>query len=168
MPEKIRIRITVNDVPHDVLVEPRTLLVDFLRDELELTGTHAGCEQGVCGACTVLLDGETTRSCLLFAAQLDGASVRTVESLASPDGTLHPIQRAFTENHGLQCGFCTPGMLMAACELLERIPLPEPADVKESLSGNLCRCTGYQNIVRSVCAAGYLLGSETVSTGAGA
>jgi aerobic-type carbon monoxide dehydrogenase small subunit (CoxS/CutS family) len=157
MSEKVRISITVNGRTHDTLVEPRTLLVDFLRDELELTGTHAGCEQGVCGACTVLLDGEATRSCLLFAAQLDGAAVRTVESLATPDGTLHPIQRAFTENHGLQCGFCTPGMLMAACELLERTPLPEPADVREALSGNLCRCTGYQNIVRSVCAAGPLL-----------
>src|SRR6476661_2669673 len=126
MPDKIRISVTVNDTAHDVLVEPRTLLVDFLRDGLELTGTHAGCEQGVCGACTVLVDGEPTRSCLVFAAQLDGATVRTVESLASPDGTLDPIQRAFTENHGLQCGFCTPGMLMAACELLDRIPLPEP------------------------------------------
>ena len=108
MPDKIRVRVTVNDVEHDVLLEPRTLLIDFLRDELALTGTHAGCEQGVCGACTVLLNGEATRSCLLFAAQLDGASVRTVESLASPDGTLHPLQQAFTENHGLQCGFCTP------------------------------------------------------------
>jgi aerobic-type carbon monoxide dehydrogenase small subunit (CoxS/CutS family) len=161
MPEKIRISITVNDVAHDVLVEPRTLLVDFLRDQLELTGTHAGCEQGVCGACTVLLDGETTRACLVFAAQLDGATVRTVESLAATDGTLHPIQRAFTENHGLQCGFCTPGMLMAACELLEHTPLPEPDDVTEAISGNLCRCTGYQNIVRSVCAAGRLLAAET-------
>ncbi|MQA16748.1 MAG: 2Fe-2S iron-sulfur cluster binding domain-containing protein [Pseudonocardiaceae bacterium] len=157
MPDKIRISLTVNGVGHDVLVEPRMLLVDFLRDELQLTGTHAGCEQGVCGACTVLLDGETTRSCLLFAAQLDGSSVRTVESLARPDGSLHPIQRAFTENHGLQCGFCTPGMLMAACELLEHTPLPEPEDVKDALSGNLCRCTGYQNIVRSVCAAGRVL-----------
>ncbi|HWM01309.1 MAG TPA: (2Fe-2S)-binding protein [Actinophytocola sp.] len=171
MPDKIRVRVTVNDVEHDVLVEPRTLLIDFLRDELALTGTHAGCEQGVCGACTVLLDGEATRSCLLFAAQLDGASVRTVESLASPDGTLHPIQRAFTENHGLQCGFCTPGMLMAACELLERTPQPDAHDVEESLSGNLCRCTGYQNIVRSVHAAGRLLATENLThtgTGAGA
>ena len=173
MPEKIRVRLMVNDVAYDALVEPRTLLIDFLRDELALTGTHAGCEQGVCGACTVVLDGEATRSCLLFAAQLDGATVRTVESLANPDGTLHPIQRAFTENHGLQCGFCTPGMLMAASELLDRIPLPGPADVKESLSGNLCRCTGYQNIVRSVCAAGPLIAAEnesaaTVTTGAGA
>jgi carbon-monoxide dehydrogenase small subunit len=161
MPDRIRISVTVNDTAHDVLVEPRTLLVDFLRDGLELTGTHAGCEQGVCGACTVLVDGEPLRSCLVFAAQLDGATIRTVESLASPDGTLDPIQRAFTENHGLQCGFCTPGMLMAACELLDRIPLPEPDDVRESLSGNLCRCTGYQNIVRSVCAAGALRAAET-------
>ena len=109
MPDKIRIAVTVNGTAHDVLVEPRTLLLDFLRDELALTGAHAGCEQGVCGACTVLVDGEPTRACLMFAAQLDGAEVTTVESLASPDGTLHPIQRAFTENHGLQCGFCTPG-----------------------------------------------------------
>jgi aerobic carbon-monoxide dehydrogenase small subunit len=160
MPEKIRISITVNDVAHDELVEPRTLLVDFLRDQLELTGTHAGCEQGVCGACTVLLDGETTRACLVFAAQLDGATVRTVESLAATDGTLHPIQRAFTENHGLQCGFCTPGMLMAACELLEHTPLPEPEDVREALGGNLCRCTGYQNIVNAVCAAGPMMAAS--------
>jgi carbon-monoxide dehydrogenase small subunit len=163
MTDQVRITLTVNGVPHDALVEPRMLLIDFLRDELALTGTHAGCEQGVCGACTVLLDGAATRSCLLFAAQLDGASVRTVESLATPDGRLHPIQRAFTENHGLQCGFCTPGMLMAACELLEHIALPEPADVQEALSGNLCRCTGYQNIVRSVCAAGRLITAEATS-----
>ena len=153
MPDKIRVRLTVNDVVHDVLLEPRTLLIDFLRDELALTGTHAGCEQGVCGACTVLVDGEATRSCLLFAVQLDGASVRTVESLAGPDGVLHPLQQAFTENHGLQCGFCTPGMLMAACALLERTPQPETQDIEESLSGNLCRCTGYQNIVRAVLSA---------------
>ena len=154
MPDKIRIAVTVNGAAHDVLVEPRTLLLDFLRDELALTGAHAGCEQGACGACTVLVDGEPTRSCLMFAAQLDGAEVTTVESLANPDGTLHPVQRAFTENHGLQCGFCTPGMLLAACALLEHNPHPEPSDVREALSGNLCRCTGYQNIVRSVVAAG--------------
>jgi carbon-monoxide dehydrogenase small subunit len=159
-PEKVRIRLTVNDVPHDLLVEPRTLLADLLRGELELTGTHLGCEQGVCGSCTVLVDGTATRSCLVFAAQLDGASVRTVESLAATDGTLHPIQRAFHENHGLQCGFCTPGMLMAACELLERTAEPDPDDVREALGGNLCRCTGYQNIVRSVCAAGRLMAAE--------
>jgi carbon-monoxide dehydrogenase small subunit len=154
MPDKVRIAITVNGTAHDVLVETRTLLLDFLRDELALAGAHAGCEQGVCGACTVLVDGEPTRGCLIFAAQLDGASITTVESLARPDGTLHPLQRAFTENHGLQCGFCTPGMLMAACALLDRNPHPEAEDVREALSGNLCRCTGYQNIVRSVCAAG--------------
>jgi aerobic carbon-monoxide dehydrogenase small subunit len=154
MPEKVRLRLRVNDVDHDVLVEPRTLLLDLLRDELDLPGTHAGCEQGVCGACTVLLDGEATRSCLLFAAQMEGAEVRTVESLAAPDGTLHPIQQAFTDHHGLQCGFCTPGMLMATAELLEHTPLPTPDDVKEALGGNICRCTGYQGIVRSVCAAG--------------
>ncbi|HTF54284.1 MAG TPA: (2Fe-2S)-binding protein [Pseudonocardia sp.] len=174
MPEKIRITITVNDVLHDVLVEPRMLLVDFLRESLELPGTHVGCEQGVCGACTVLVDGGATRSCLVFAAQLDGATVRTVESLASPDGTLHPIQRAFTENHGLQCGFCTPGMLMATCELLEHSPAPEPGEVTEALGGNLCRCTGYQNILRSVGAASRMLAAEAgtptlpVSTGASA
>ncbi|MGD9988352.1 (2Fe-2S)-binding protein [Pseudonocardia sp.] len=153
-PEKVRIRITVNDVAHDLLVEPRTLLADLLRGDLQLTGTHIGCEQGVCGACTVLVDGAATRSCLVFAAQLDGTAVRTVESLAGADGTLHPIQQAFHENHGLQCGFCTPGMLMGACELLERTAEPDPDEVREALGGNLCRCTGYQNIVRSVCAAG--------------
>ncbi|RTL67701.1 MAG: (2Fe-2S)-binding protein [Pseudonocardiaceae bacterium] len=159
-PEKVRIRITVNDTAHDLLVEPRTLLADLLRGELELTGTHVGCEQGVCGACTVLVDGAATRSCLVFAAQLDGATVQTVESLAGADGTLHPIQQAFHENHGLQCGFCTPGMLMGACELLERTTAPEPDDVREALGGNLCRCTGYQNIVKSVCAAGAALATE--------
>ena len=157
MPDKVRLSITVNGVEHDVLVEPRTLLLDFLRDELELNGAHAGCEHGVCAACTVLVNGEATRSCLMFAAQVEGADVRTVESLAAPDGTLHPIQRAFMEEHGLQCGFCTPGMLMAACELLEHTPSPAPDDVREALGGNICRCTGYQNIVNAVCAAGPML-----------
>jgi len=160
MPEKVRLAVTVNGVDHDVLVEPRTLLLDFLRDELELNGAHAGCEHGVCGACTVLVDGEATRSCLMFAAQVEGAEVRTVESLASADGTLHPIQQAFTQEHGLQCGFCTPGMIMAACELLEHTPLPEPEQVREALGGNLCRCTGYQTIVNAVCAAGPLLAAS--------
>jgi aerobic-type carbon monoxide dehydrogenase small subunit (CoxS/CutS family) len=157
MPDKVRLKITVNGDEHDVLVEPRTLLLDFLRDELDLKGAHAGCEHGVCAACTVLVDGEATRSCLMFAAQLDGAEVRTVESLAAADGTLHPIQQAFMQEHGLQCGFCTPGMLMAACELLEHTPMPEPDDVREALGGNICRCTGYQNIVNAVCAAGPLM-----------
>ena len=160
MPEKVRLALTVNGVEHDVLVEPRTLLLDFLRDELELNGALAGCEHGVCGACTVLVDGAATRSCLMFAAQLDGAEVRTVESLAAADGALHPIQQAFTQEHGLQCGFCTPGMLMAATELLEHTPLPQTDDVREALGGNICRCTGYQNIVNAVCAAGPLLAAS--------
>jgi aerobic carbon-monoxide dehydrogenase small subunit len=154
MPEKVRLKLTVNGVEHDVLVEPRMLLLDFLRDELDLKGAHAGCEQGVCAACTVLVNGEATRSCLMFAAQLEGAEVRTVESLAAPDGTLHPLQQAFMQEHGLQCGFCTPGMLMAAYELLEHTPMPTPDDVREALGGNICRCTGYQNIVNAVSAAG--------------
>jgi aerobic carbon-monoxide dehydrogenase small subunit len=154
MPEKVRLKLTVNAVEHDVLVEPRMLLLDFLRDELDLKGSHAGCEQGVCAACTVLVNGEATRSCLMFAAQLEGAEVRTVESLAAADGTLHPLQQAFMQEHGLQCGFCTPGMLMAAYELLEHTPLPAPNDVREALGGNICRCTGYQNIVNAVRAAG--------------
>jgi carbon-monoxide dehydrogenase small subunit len=166
MPDKVRLAITVNGVEHDVLVEPRTLLLDFLRDELELNGAHAGCEHGVCAACTVLVDGEATRSCLMFAAQLEGAEIRTVESLAAADGTLHPVQQAFMQEHGLQCGFCTPGMLMATCELLEHTPMPEPDDVREALGGNICRCTGYQNIVNAVCAAGPLLqASQGTPTG---
>jgi aerobic-type carbon monoxide dehydrogenase small subunit (CoxS/CutS family) len=160
MPEKVRLKLTVNGVEHDVLVEPRMLLLDFLRDELDLKGAHAGCEQGVCAACTVLVNGEATRSCLMFAAQLDGAEVRTVESLATAGGELHPIQQAFTQEHGLQCGFCTPGMLMATVELLEHTPLPQPEDVREALGGNLCRCTGYQNIVNAVCAAGPLMAAS--------
>ena len=167
MPDKVRVRITVNGARHDLLVEPRTLLADLLRGDLALAGTHLGCEQGVCGACTVIVDDVATRSCLVFAAQLDGSSVRTVESLAAADGTLHPVQRAFTQEHGLQCGFCTPGMLMAACELLERVPDPGREDIEESMGGNLCRCTGYQNIVRSVNAAGRLMADRTSSEQSG-
>ena len=155
-----RITVTVNGERHEADVEPRTLVLGFLRDDLDLTGAHAGCEHGVCGACTILVDGEATRSCLMFASQLDGAEVRTVESRASADGALHPIQQAFTEEHGLQCGFCTPGMLMATVELLEHTPLPQPDDVREALGGNLCRCTGYQNIINAVCAAGPLVAAS--------
>ena len=150
MPEKVRLNVTVNGVAHDVLVEPRTLVLDFLRDELDLTGAHAGCEHGVCGACTVLVDGEATRSCLMFAAQLDGAEVRTVESLATAGGELHPIQQAFTQEHGLQCGFCTPGMMLTARALLDRSPDPDETEIREAISGQICRCTGYATIVRSV------------------
>jgi aerobic-type carbon monoxide dehydrogenase small subunit (CoxS/CutS family) len=130
--------------------EPRMTLADFLRDELGLTGTHLGCEHGVCGACTILLDGVSVRSCLLFAVQAEGHELRTVEGLAEPDGPLHPIQEAFAEHHGLQCGFCTPGFLMSVCELLEDNPDPDEQEIRTTLSGNLCRCTGYQNIVAAV------------------
>jgi carbon-monoxide dehydrogenase small subunit len=150
--EKHAITVSVNGREHTAEVEPRTLLVDFLRDNLGLTGTHIGCEHGVCGTCTVLLDGRSVRSCITFAVQTDGAHVRTVEDLA--DGAqLHPLQEAFWEKQGLQCGFCTPGMLMLACELLERHPDPTPEQVREGIASNLCRCTGYQFIVESVVAA---------------
>ena len=152
MIEKHAITVSVNGREHTAEVEPRMLLVDFLRDNLGMTGTHIGCEHGVCGTCTVLLDGRSVRSCLTFAVQADGAHVRTVEDLA--DGAqLHPLQEAFWEKQGLQCGFCTPGMLMRACELLERHPDPTPEQVREGIASNLCRCTGYQFIVESVLAA---------------
>jgi aerobic-type carbon monoxide dehydrogenase small subunit (CoxS/CutS family) len=133
--------------------EPRTTLADFLRDQLGLTGTHLGCEHGVCGACTILLDGRSVRSCLLLAVQAEGHELTTVEGLAAADGSLHPIQEAFSEHHGLQCGFCTPGFLMSVCELLADDPDPTEREIREHLSGNLCRCTGYQNIVEAVQAA---------------
>jgi aerobic-type carbon monoxide dehydrogenase small subunit (CoxS/CutS family) len=130
--------------------EPRMTLADFLRDELGLTGTHLGCEHGVCGACTILLDGRSVRSCLMLAVQAEGAELTTVEGLALPDGPLHPIQEAFSEKHGLQCGFCTPGFLMSVLELLADVPDPDEAEIRSRLSGNICRCTGYQNIVEAV------------------
>jgi aerobic-type carbon monoxide dehydrogenase small subunit (CoxS/CutS family) len=147
------IRVTVNGTPRQATVEPRLLLADLLREVLELRGTHLGCEHGVCGACTVLLDGEPARSCLLLAVQADGREVATVEGLAKPDGTLHPLQEAFREHHALQCGFCTPGFLLTALYLIDRDPAiddAEEADLREALSGNLCRCTGYQNIIDAV------------------
>jgi carbon-monoxide dehydrogenase small subunit len=144
-----RIRVTVNGVSHEADVEPRLTLADFLRERLSLTGTHIGCEHGVCGACTVLVDGRTARSCLMLAAQADGAEVTTVEGL-SPDGVLHPIQEAFLEEHGLQCGFCTPGFLMAVVELLEDNPSPSDEEINEMLGGQICRCTGYLSILRAV------------------
>jgi carbon-monoxide dehydrogenase small subunit len=143
------IAVTVNGTRHERSVEPRLLLSDFLRHDLGLTGTHVGCEHGVCGACTVLLDGEAVRSCLVFAIQTDGRSVETVESLAS-NGTLHPIQQAFHDAHGLQCGFCTPGILMTLVPWLQEHPSPGEAEIREAISGNLCRCTGYANIVKAV------------------
>ena len=147
------IRVVVNGQLQVAEVEPRMLLADFLRERLSLTGTHLGCEHGVCGACTVLVDGEPLRSCLLFAVQADERDVMTVEGLAGPDGRLHPLQESFRAHHGLQCGFCTPGMLLAALHLLEHNPTPTDSEVREALSGNLCRCTGYVKIVESVLAA---------------
>jgi carbon-monoxide dehydrogenase small subunit len=144
------LRTTVNGRPVEREVETRLLLSDLLRHELGLTGTHIGCEHGVCGACTVLLDGEPVRSCLMFAVQADGHEVTTVESLAAPGEALHPIQQAFWESHGLQCGFCTPGFLMTLVEFLEDNPDPSEHEIRTALSGNLCRCTGYQHIVDAV------------------
>jgi carbon-monoxide dehydrogenase small subunit len=141
------IAVTVNGSRHDLEVETRLTLVDFLRHHIGLTGTHVGCEHGVCGACTVLIDGQSIRSCLMLAVQADGAVVTTVEGMAGDDGRLHPLQQAFHDNHGLQCGFCTPGVLMTLLEYLQHNPAPSEAEVREALSGNLCRCTGYQGIV---------------------
>ena len=151
------VKITVNGNEHQCEVEPRLLLSDFLRHELGLTGTHVGCEHGVCGACTILFDGESARSCLMFAVQADGHEITTVEGLASPQlaGTeggngLHPLQQAFWEAHGLQCGYCTPGILMTMIPFLEQNPDPSEEEIRHALSGNLCRCTGYQHIVDAV------------------
>lgn len=152
MAEKISISFTVNGTPSTGTVEPRLSLVDFLRYELGLTGTHVGCEHGVCGACTVLVNGQTVRSCLLFAVQANGTEVTTIEGLAT-EGGLHPLQQAFQEHHALQCGFCTPGMILAALELLRTTPTPTEEEIRVGLAGNLCMCTGYVNIVRAVDAA---------------
>lgn len=149
MPETLPIRITVNGVTYERSVEPRLLLSDFLRGELGLTGTHVGCEHGVCGACTVLVNGDSARSCLFLAAQLDGAEVKTVEGLGTAQA-MSPVQKAFHECHALQCGFCTPGMLITTIDLLNKFPDADDEQIREGLSGNLCRCTGYQNIVRAV------------------
>ena len=144
-----QIRLTVNNAPYEAAVEPRMTLVDFLRGELGLTGTHVGCEHGVCGACTILLDGQAVRSCIMLAVQADGADLMTVEGLAH-NGQLHPIQEAFMEKHGLQCGFCTPGFLMSVYELLGQNQDPTDEEIKDALGGELCRCTGYQSILESV------------------
>jgi len=144
------IAITVNGERYERSIEPRLLLSDFLRHEIGLTGTHVGCEHGVCGACTVLMDGEAVRSCILFAVQVDGHEITTVEALSAPDGALHPLQEAFRETHALQCGFCTPGFLMTLLPFLDSNPDPSEEEIREAISGNLCRCTGYQNIVKAV------------------
>jgi carbon-monoxide dehydrogenase small subunit len=150
---------TVNDAERVNEVEPRTLLVHHIRDALGLTGTNVGCDTSSCGACTVLVDGESVKSCTMLAVQADGASITTIEGLA--DGaTMHPMQRAFQENHGLQCGFCTPGMVLAAVSFLDEHPNPTEQEVREGLEGNLCRCTGYQNIVKAVLACAQMAGTE--------
>ena len=146
---KIAVSVTVNGAREAREVEPRQLLVHFLRETLGLTGTNVGCDTSQCGACTVLLDGQAVKSCTLLAVQADGTSVTTIEGLAA-NGKLHPLQEAFWEKHGLQCGFCTPGMLMTACDLLKRNPKPSEAEIRHGLEGNYCRCTGYQNIVASI------------------
>ena len=152
MPEKIGITLRVNGFERTAAVEPRRSLVDFLRHDLRLVGTHVGCEHGVCGACTIMLDGRTARSCLLFAAQADGAEVITIEGIGT-DEALHPLQQAFRQHHALQCGFCTPGMILTALEMLRDNADPTEEEIRVGLSGNLCMCTGYVNIVRAVRAA---------------
>ncbi|MGD9538220.1 MAG: (2Fe-2S)-binding protein [Alphaproteobacteria bacterium] len=151
-----KIAVTVNGRRYEKEVEPRRLLSDFLREDLHLTGTHVGCEHGVCGSCTVLVDGVSARSCLTFAVMADGAEITTIEGLGTAEN-MHPLQQAFWERHGLQCGFCTPGMLMTAVELLKEKPKPSVDEIREALSGNLCRCTGYQTIVESVQRAAELM-----------
>lgn len=152
MPETMPVTITVNGETRRREVEPRMLLVEFLREELRLTGTHIGCDTSFCGACTVLLDGAPVKSCTLLAAQADGAEALTVEALGK-DGGLHPLQQAFSEHHGLQCGYCTPGMIMSSLALLAENPDPDPKAIRKALAGNVCRCTGYQNIIKAVQAA---------------
>jgi aerobic carbon-monoxide dehydrogenase small subunit len=155
-----RVSVTVNGVAREAEVEPRTLLVYFLREALGLTGTNVGCDTSSCGSCTVLLDGESVKSCTLLAVQAEGREVTTIEGIAT-DGQMHPIQDAFHRNHGLQCGYCTPGMIMAAASFLQENPTPTDEQVRESLEGNLCRCTGYQNIVKSILdAAGTMSGAK--------
>jgi carbon-monoxide dehydrogenase small subunit len=160
MPDKQDIALTVNGARYTGTVEPRRSLVDFLRGDLGLTGTHVGCEHGVCGACTILMNGQSVRSCLLFAVQADGAELTTIEGVAEGK-ELHPIQKAFKQHHGLQCGFCTPAMILSTLELLRDNPLPTEDEIRIGLSGNLCMCTGYVNIIRAVKAA-----AETMSAAA--
>lgn len=145
-----QLRVTVDEVVYEDDVEPRLLLIHYLRDRLGKVGTVVGCDTSNCGACTVLLDGRSVKSCSVLAVQADGRTVTTIEGLAGENGELHPVQRAFHEHHALQCGFCTPGMIMAACDLLSENPHPSEAEIREGIEGNLCRCTGYQNIVAAV------------------
>jgi carbon-monoxide dehydrogenase small subunit len=162
---KKNVAITVNGVEHRESVEPRLLLVHFLRENAGLTGTHVGCETSLCGACTVLLDGRAVKSCTVLAVQADGHKVTTIEGLAG-NGTLHPIQESFWEEHGLQCGFCTPGMILACHDLLERQPSPNEDEIREGINGNICRCTGYQHIVNAVKSASRKLNRRAERAGA--
>ncbi len=148
--EAVEVRLTVNGLPRSAAVPPRRLLSDFLRHDLELTGTHVGCEHGVCGACTVLLEGRAVRSCLILAVAVDGRALTTIEGLAAADGTLHPVQEAFRTHHGLQCGFCTPGFVLNACAFLADEPEPDDDEIRTAMAGNLCRCTGYAGILAAV------------------
>jgi aerobic carbon-monoxide dehydrogenase small subunit len=158
----VPIKVTVNGVTHEAVVEPRTLLVYFLREHLNLTGTHVGCDTSQCGACTVQLNGRAVKSCTILAVQANGAEITTVEGLAR-EGTLHPVQEGFREKHGLQCGYCTPGMIMTAVSLLEQNPNPTEEEIRHGLEGNLCRCTGYINIVESIRWAAEKMGGKNVS-----
>ncbi len=157
---KRKVLLEINGISYEGEAEPRRLLSDFIREDLGLHGTHVGCEHGVCGACTIQWDGKAVRSCLVLAVQANGARLRTVEGLAPNDSHLHPIQQAFTEVHALQCGFCTPGILMTTQAMLRANPRPSEAEVRDELSGNLCRCTGYQNIVKAVLLAAEKLAQE--------
>ena len=150
---KMHVKMTVNGKPVEGLAEPRTLLIHFLREELNLTGPHIGCDTSHCGACTVDMDGKSVKSCTVFVGQAEGAEVTTIEGIAHPDGTLHALQEAFRQHHGLQCGFCTPGMITRAWRLLQENPSPTEEEIRYGISGNLCRCTGYQNIVKAIQAA---------------
>jgi aerobic carbon-monoxide dehydrogenase small subunit len=165
MSETRKISLTVNGKTYDETVPVRVTLADFLRHQLGLTGTHLGCEHGVCGACTVLFDGHSARSCLMLAVQADGHDIMTIEGIAPDDATLHPLQEAFRDNHGLQCGFCTPGILTTLIEFLRDNPDPTEEDVRIAISGNLCRCTGYQNIVAAALDAAGRLKAQSTQTG---
>jgi carbon-monoxide dehydrogenase small subunit len=163
---EVHFRMVVNGRPHVGRCEPRKLLVDFLREDLGLTGTHVGCEHGICGACTILLEGEAARSCIMFAVQANDAEIVTIEGLAR-GGKLHPLQQAFHEQHGLQCGFCTPGMLIAALDFLNTNPMPSEDEVREGISSVICRCTGYRNIIRAVMQAAEQMRDENLEESQG-
>jgi carbon-monoxide dehydrogenase small subunit len=164
---KHKVSVVINGKQREDEVEPRLLLVHYIRDVAGLTGTHVGCDTSQCGACTVLLDGKAIKSCTMFAVQADGHEIRTIEGLAAPDGTLHPIQQAFWDEHGLQCGYCTPGFIMAAAYLLDQNPNPTEEEIRKGLEGNLCRCTGYVNIVKAVQSAAQKMAGATAVGAAG-